>query len=244
MNWHIRYQQQARWTENLRAYVFDQARLTTARRILEVGCGTGALLENLPAQTGAAIHGADRNLSTVMEASIHAPGASLLCADGHFLPYSNSSFDLVFCHYLLLWVKNPKQVLAEMRRVTRVGGAVLALAEPDYGGRIDYPPALEQLGHWQAESLHQQGADPQMGRKLAGLFAGAGFRQVQTGILGNEWNVSAPQTETLEWDVLLADLAEKIPQQDLQKIRNLDEMAWKNGQRVLFVPTFFAWGWV
>lgn len=251
MNWHSRCQQQARWTENLRAYLFDKAGLAAAGRILELGCGTGALLENLPAKAGAAIHGADWNLSSVMEASIHAPGTPLLCADGHFLPYPNAIFDLVFCHYLLLWVKDPGRVLGEMRRVTRQGGAVLALAEPDYGGRIDYPPALEQLGRWQAESLRGQGADPKMGRKLAGLFARAGLRQVETGVLGGEWRASTPEElsagaeeRSLEWDVLQADLAGKRPAQDIQKMKDLDEAAWQTGQRVLFVPTFFAWGQV
>lgn len=242
MNWHIRYQQQARWTETLRAYLFDKAGLAAAGRVLELGCGTGALLEGLPVKPGAAIHGADWNLSAVMEASSHAPAVSLLCADGHFLPYPDSTFDLTFCHFLLLWVKTPGQVLSEMRRVTRVGGAVLALAEPDYGGRLDYPPALEQLGRWQAESLLRQGADPQMGRKLAGLFAGSGLRQVETGILGSEWRESTLMERSLEWDVLQADLAGHLPAQDIEKMRKLDETAWRTGQRVLFVPTFFAWG--
>jgi len=249
MNWHLRYQQQARWTENLRAYLFEKAGLTAARRILELGCGTGALLEDLPVKPGAAIHGADWNLPSVVEASIHAPGVSLLCADGHFLPYPNTTFDLVFCHFLLLWVKDPGQVLREMRRVTRQGGAVLALAEPDYGGRIDYPPALKQLGHWQSEALRRQGADPEIGRKMAGLFSGAGLRQVETGILGGEWRISVDKDssrgameQTLEWDVLEADLVGTVSGQDIQKMRKLDETAWQNGQRVLFVPTFFAWG--
>jgi hypothetical protein len=46
----------------------------------------------------------------------------------------------------------------------------------------------------------------------------------------------------MEWEVLQADLAGKIPGQDLQKMKKLDEEAWQNGTRVLFVPTFFAWG--
>ncbi|PIV25986.1 MAG: SAM-dependent methyltransferase, partial [Anaerolineae bacterium CG03_land_8_20_14_0_80_58_20] len=42
MNGHERYTQQARWTRDLRAYLFDKAGLRDARRVLEVGCGTGA----------------------------------------------------------------------------------------------------------------------------------------------------------------------------------------------------------
>jgi SAM-dependent methyltransferase len=242
MNWHTRYLQQARWTENLRSYLFNKVGIAAAGRVLDLGCGTGALLGGLPVKAGAAVHGADLSLPAVIEASVHAPGARLLCADGASLPYADSTFDVVFCHFVLLWVREPLPVLEEMRRVTRAGGAVLALAEPDYGGRIDYPPPLEQLGRWQADSLRGQGADPIMGRKLAGLFARAGLRQVETGVLGGEWRASIPGERELEWDVLQADLAGKIPAQDIQKMKILDDEAWETGERVLFVPTFFAWG--
>ncbi len=242
MNWHARYQQQARWTKNLRAYLFEKAGLAAAGRILELGCGTGALLEDLPVKPGAAVHGADWNLPAVTEAFIHAPTISPLCADGHHLPYPNAAFDLVFCHFLLLWVKDPAQVLREMRRITRPGGAVLALAEPDYGGRIDSPPPLEELGRWQTASLRRQSADPEIGRKLAGLFTEANLQEIETGILGGEWRISSPGEQNLEWQVLQTDLAGTITEQDIQKMKKLDEAAWQTGQRVLFVPTFFAWG--
>ncbi|MCK7482052.1 MAG: class I SAM-dependent methyltransferase [Candidatus Moduliflexus flocculans] len=49
MNWHARYSQQAKWTRNLRAYIFDKIKLDDATRVLEVGCGTGAILSELPA---------------------------------------------------------------------------------------------------------------------------------------------------------------------------------------------------
>lgn len=244
MDWHSRYQQQARWTETLRAYLFNKAGLAAASRILDLGCGTGALLEHLTVKQSAAIHGLDLNLPSLAEASIHAPGASLLCADAASLPYADSAFDLVFCHYVLLWVADPLRVLREMRRVTRAGGAVLALAEPDYGGRIDEPPALAELGRWQTESLRGQGADPNLGRKLAGLFARAGLKNVETGVMGGEWSQSLPGERNLEWDVLQADLAGKVSRSDLQKMKKLDAEAWERGERVLFVPTFFAWGCV
>jgi len=242
MNWHSRYVQQARWTENLRNYLFDKAGLAAAHRILDLGCGTGALLEGFPATAGAAVHGADLSLPSVMEASLHAPNVHLLCADGAALPYADATFDIIFCHFLLLWVNNPRQVLSEMRRVTRPGGSVLALAEPDYGGRIDYPPQLAELGRWQADSLRGQGADPEIGRKLAGLFARAGLRDVGTGVLGGEWDASMPGEREMEWAVLQADLAGKIPLHDIQRMKKVEDEARQNSERVLFVPTFFAWG--
>ena len=86
--------------------------------------------------------------------------------DAHQLPLADGCFDVCLCHFLLLWVTDPIQVLQEMYRVTRSGGVVMALAEPDYGSRIDYPQELSLLGKWQMDSLEQQGADPFIGRKL------------------------------------------------------------------------------
>ena len=47
MDWHARYTQQANWTGDLRHYLFEKAELARARRALEVGCGTGAILAGL-----------------------------------------------------------------------------------------------------------------------------------------------------------------------------------------------------
>ena len=44
MNWHLRYIQQANWTRELREYLFQRTGMATAERVLEVGCGTGAIL--------------------------------------------------------------------------------------------------------------------------------------------------------------------------------------------------------
>ena len=243
MDWHTRYLQQARWTAQLRAYLFQKAGLAAANHILDLGCGTGALLDALPVKSSATVFGLDLSLSTVQQASIHAPGVSLTCGDGAFLPYADSAFDVVFCHFVLLWTSHPLKVVAEMRRVTRPGGGILALAEPDYGGRVDYPIGLAALGRWQAESLRLQGADPEIGRKLAGIFARAGLKHVETGVMGGEWTHPASSEETnLEWVVLESDLAGHVPFQDIQKMRQLDTAARQKGERVLFVPTFYAWG--
>ena len=145
MDWHNRYLQQARWTEQLRAYLFQKCGLAAAERVLDLGCGTGALLGGLPVKPGASVFGLDLSLPTIKQASTYAPGVSLTCADGANLPYADSVFDVVFCHFVLLWTNTPGEVVAEMRRVTRPGGWVLALAEPDYGGRIDYPADLAEL---------------------------------------------------------------------------------------------------
>ncbi len=181
MNWHSRFLQQAAWTHDLRVYLFELAGLSRARRVLEVGCGTGAILSDLA--TPAVIHGLDLESVHLIEARRHVPAAMLTCGNALGLPYPSSIFDITFCHFLLLWVRDPLLALLEMKRVTRPGGAVLALAEPDYDSRVDKPEALAPLGRWQAESLRRQGADPGLGGRLADLFRQAGIPPIETGNL-------------------------------------------------------------
>jgi hypothetical protein len=133
-----------------------------------------------------------------------------------------------------------------MIRVTRPGGVILALAEPDYDGRIDYPEELSQLGKMQMESLREQDADPLIGRKLAHIFHVAGLESVETGVLGGQWSGDPNwQAWESEWAVLESDLKKTFQASKTWKVlKELDQAATKSGERILFVPTFYAWGYV
>jgi ubiquinone/menaquinone biosynthesis C-methylase UbiE len=245
-NWHKRYLQQARWTKSLRDYLFGKVLPQAAGQILEVGCGTGAILSDLTgvsSESGATLHGIDLQAAHLALAQLHAPQAWLACADAHRLPYREKSFDIVFCHYLLLWLPDPGRALYEMRRVAIPGGAILALAEPDYGGRIDYPEALARLGKWQSQALQAQGANPRIGRQLAMLFNQAGLIEVESGVLGAQWSqVPAAEDLEMEWQVMRNDLAKAVSPDELDALERIDRRAALAGERVLFVPTFYAWG--
>ena len=241
IDWHARFVQQAAWTRDLRTYLFERAGLAQAQRVLEVGCGTGAILSEL--DTRAAVHGLDLNPARLVEAHLHVPQAALVCGNALRLPYPSAAFEITFCHFLLLWVPDPLQALLEMRRVTRPGGYVLALAEPDYSARVDKPEALVPLGHWQTESLRRQGADPGLGARLAELFRQAGIPPIETGSLHEgEATPPTPVERNLEWAVLESDLTGFVPPQEIQRMKLLDVQAWERGERVFTVPTYFAWG--
>jgi hypothetical protein len=119
----------------------------------------------------------------------------------------------------------------------------MALAEPDYGGRIDYPETLAEIGELQIKSLAAQGSDPMIGRKLRSLFNQTKLEDIQAGVLGGEWIGSPPREELdSEWSILAADLHDSITDEALDAIRSIDQEAWRCGNRVLYVPTFYATG--
>jgi SAM-dependent methyltransferase len=240
MDWHRRYLQQANWTHDLRTYLFKKANLNDKSHVLEVGCGTGAILSELLHPT--ALHGLDIDATALAQCRVNAPTASLVQGDALQLSYPSENFDIVYCHFLLLWVHDPLQALLEMKRVANSGGHIMAFAEPDYTARIDEPRELIPLGRWQMESLKRQGADPGVGARLADLFSRAGIEIVETGIIQNAENAPSAEEWEIEWTVLESDLALSMPNDELQKMKRLDQQAWKRGERKLSIPTYFAWG--
>lgn len=241
--WHQRYLLQTHWTHALARYLFQSAGISSSDSILEVGCGTGAVLQEILQPLHNRCFGLDINPNYISFAALTQPPSRLILGDAHQLPLADACIDVCLCHFFLLWVTNPARVLLEMGRITHPGGVVMALAEPDYGSRIDYPQELSILGEWQRESLLRQGADPLFGRKLRSIFSSSGLVDVEAGLLGGEWKMSNIVEQESEWDVLRTDLAN-----DPDKIRKLDDLveidsnAWERGARVLYVPTFYAWG--
>lgn len=246
-DWHKRYVAQARWTRDLRVYLYNKVNITQTNKILDVGCGTGVLESELANMTEAAVFGIDIDEVALGLGKQISPEARYIQADAHNLPFVNDIFDISFCHFFLLWAWDPAKVITEMARVTRPGGSILLLAEPDYGGRIDYPLDLAAIGRWQLDSLRQRGADPLIGRKIVGLLKSNGLRLMEFGIMGGRWESNFDRSAWEdEWKVIENDInflrktnRVKIPVDDLKQ---RDLSAWLQGSRVLFVPTFYAWG--
>lgn len=240
MDWHRRYTQQAKWTRDLREYLFEKADVSSASRVLEVGCGTGAILSELPESIP--VHGVDIDAAALAQCQVHAQAAALVQGDALRLPYSNQSFDIVYCHFLLLWVHDPLQALLEMKRISTTGGNIMAFAEPDYNARLDEPRELVPLGQWQVDSLQRQGADPGLGARLAELFFRAGIQLLETGPIQNTSAAVSGDDWEMEWKVMESDLAGVVPASKIQAMKRLDRQSRTRGERIMHVPTYFAWG--
>ena len=242
--WHQRFMEQSKWTAPLRAFLFSQGHIENAQHILEVGCGTGAVTQDCSKYVGIKTTGIDILPDRVIYAQKHDLCSQFNCADVLSLPFPSQQFDIVFCHYFFLWLADrAPQALREMRRVTRTGGVIMALAEPDYRARIDYPPELAQLGKLQTQSLVDQGAAPDMGRRLPELFSNASLSDIRFGQSGFQNNVSTPPSWfDSEWVTYRSDLSDCLSIDEIEKYELLDAAAWNEGKRVLLIPTFYAIG--
>ncbi|MDY6876979.1 MAG: methyltransferase domain-containing protein [Chloroflexota bacterium] len=241
--WQAWFSVQAGWTQPTRMWLYRQAGLAQAGDILEVGCGTGVVAGELTRLISARVVGLDIDSEMLSFARRQQHGVTYVQGDVHTLPFSDGSFDAVVCHYLLLWLANPARGVREMARVIRPGGHVLACAEPDYGGRVDHPPEMASLGRLQAKSLRQQGVNPEIGRRLGGLFVAAGL-QATVGVMAGRWELPASPDGGFEaeWAMRARDLAGLVPPEELCRLRSADHQALAGGQRTLFIPTFYALG--
>jgi ubiquinone/menaquinone biosynthesis C-methylase UbiE len=239
-DWHRRYQQQAGWSKTVRDHFFLNLNLPDQAFILEVGCGTGAVLADYSKNPSITTFGLDLDCTALQFSHNEDPSVIFTCGNTNALPYTNASFDLTFCHYLLLWLKNPLSAIEEMKRVTRPGGSVCAFAEPDYGGRIAYPDELAKLTDQQTRSLIQQGANPSIGRQLRHLFTQTGLKNIQTGVLASEWNASSRSMET-EMEILANDLA--LLGDDQNSAKAIPNTQFPR-DCIYLIPTFYACGQV
>lgn len=93
------------------------------QRVLEVGCGTGLILERARAFASEAV-GVD--VSGGMLARARDRGLPVVQAGATALPFADACFDVVYSFKVLPHVAEIREALAEMARVTRPGGHVLA----------------------------------------------------------------------------------------------------------------------
>jgi SAM-dependent methyltransferase len=96
-----------------------------AAAILDVGCGIGTYVRAFRAYSED-VHGVEVEPQRVAEASVELP--DIVVGVGEALPYPDDRFDLVFSNEVIEHVDDDRATAAEMVRVTKPGGLVVAFA--------------------------------------------------------------------------------------------------------------------
>ncbi len=124
--------------------LFDAIAESAPRRVLEVGCGQGALAERMQRELGAEVTALDQ--SEHMVELTRARGVEALVGDVQALPFADGMFDSVVAAWMLYHVPDVERALAEIRRVLKPGGRLVAVTNAREHLRELYEPlGLERV---------------------------------------------------------------------------------------------------
>ena len=180
----------------------DFAGVAAPMRVLDVGCGPGALTGELVRRVGDAnVVAADPTEQFVAATERRFPGVDVTQAGAEALPFDDASFDAALAQLVVAFMKDALAGAREMARVTKVGGVVamcmwplgegmefLDLAHRAQAAVAPDHPTVGAVRHYRSEP------------ELVELFARAGFEDVETGSL-------AVSVEYADFDELWAAVA-------------------------------------
>ena len=116
-----------RYSSLLAPQLADFADVAEGQRVLDVGCGPGALTGELVRRVGAAsVSAVDPSEPFVAAARERFPGVDVRTAKAEDLPFRDRTFDATLAQLVVHFFADPVASLREMARVTREGGVVAA----------------------------------------------------------------------------------------------------------------------
>jgi SAM-dependent methyltransferase len=185
-----------RYSAPLAPVFTDFARLADGDRVLDVGCGPGALTRELAGRRGSgSVSAVDPSEAFVAAVRDRLPGVRVERAVAEALPFDDRSFDATLSQLVVHFMADPVAGLREMRRVTAARGVVAACVWDHAGGH-------GPLGvFWEAAHVIDVDADDESSRAgtrrghLGELFEAAGLLEVEQGAVSVE--VEHPSFE--EW---------------------------------------------
>ena len=124
-----------RYADPLAVQFIELADLGAGQRVLDVGCGPGALTSRLVDRLGAdAVSAIDPSAPFVAATRERLPGVDVREGVAEELPYADASYDAAFAQLVVHFMSDPVAGLREMGRVVRPGGAVAACVWNHAGG--------------------------------------------------------------------------------------------------------------
>jgi Methylase involved in ubiquinone/menaquinone biosynthesis len=184
-----------RYSTQLSPQLADFGGVSAGQRVLDVGCGPGALTAELVRRIGAdAVTAVDPSEAFVDAVRVRHPSVEVHRASAERLPFADGVFDAALAQLVVHFMADPVTGLREMARVTRPGGVVAACVWDHHGGRT--PLTV----FWQAaRELDLQAKDES---ELAGA------REGHLSSLFSEAGLTSAQETTLEASVEFASFDE------------------------------------
>ena len=180
-----RYERMFEWREG-NAALFEGAALRPGLRVLDFGAGPGFMalaLADIVGERGH-VHGVDINARFVADARKRAAGRANMTlhhVEGARLPLRDGAVDRVVAKNVLEYVPDVDATLAEMKRVLAATGRI-HIIDSDWGFVVAEPWGKAGVERFFA-AAGVAFKEPHIGRKLAGLLARHGFRNVSARIV-------------------------------------------------------------
>jgi SAM-dependent methyltransferase len=225
------------WSWLIRTKVLADLHVSRGRpAALDVGCGTGLVMDLFSPMFDLTGIDIDREM---VHRSVKK-GLQAVQGDASEIPFTDGSFDVVYCSYTFLWLKDPRGALREMARTSNQ--FVVLLAEPDYGGRICLPKEVADLDPYLVASLIGEGADPFIGRKIGYMMEAAGL-EVEMGVHSGVWSPTQLCHEAKgEWSSISDAIKDIVDQDTLELARVAWDRALADRSLFLYNPVFYAIG--
>jgi SAM-dependent methyltransferase len=151
-------------------------------RVVDIGCGPGSITVGLAAAVapgeavGIDIEPTQVALGQGRAKSLGLENCRFETGSVYQLPLADRSVDAVFGHTILMQFRDLDPVLAEIKRVLKPGGLV-GFREPDFGASLFHSEtsALREVMSILGRSILHNDGNPDIGRRLPGILASAGF---------------------------------------------------------------------
>ena len=156
------------------------AGVEAGQRVLDVGCGPGALTTELVRLVGPdRVAAVDPSEPFVAAARERHPGVTIERAAAEDLPFPDDDFDAALAQLVVHFMADPVAGLREMARVTRSGGVVAACVWDHGGGQGPLSPFWDAARELDQEVEDESALAGARAGHLTELFEAAGLREVE-----------------------------------------------------------------